>query len=129
MSEVKPDDVPFIDPEKEKGRFKLIEDKNEKLKRKRDKIKEQNELNMVKKKEYESERSRAGLRRNREQKKRTTDQDEIDELNQEKFIMRKYKRGKITKEEMERILDEKIEKDAKSSFKKKSEKNVGKFKV
>lgn len=30
---------------------------------------------------------------------------------------------------MEQILDEKIEKDAKSSFKKKTEKNVGKFKV
>lgn len=43
MSKVNPDDVPFVDSEKEKGRGKLIEDKNEKLKRKRDKVKEQNE--------------------------------------------------------------------------------------
>lgn len=88
-SRIKPDDVPFVDPEKEKGRFKLIEDKNEKLKRKRDKVKEQNELNTQKKQEYENDRARAGLRRNREHKKRIDDKDEIDELNQEKFIMRK----------------------------------------
>lgn len=45
-SNINPDDVPFIDLNKEKSRAKLIEDKNEKLKRKRDQV---NELNDIKK--------------------------------------------------------------------------------
>lgn len=43
--------------------------------------------------------------------------------------MRKFKRGKITREQMEQILDEKVEKEAKHSYKKKNVKHVSNFKV
>jgi len=98
-SPMSPDQVPYANKAKEERRMSQLQGKQEELKRKRAQVEVEKQERIQKQEEYYSKRAKKGMRRNKQAEERKSRQHEAEEIAKEVGLTRKFKRGKLTKEE------------------------------